>query len=779
MNRKSGKHVLRLLIILGAGVVLAQDIESKISPDLTKGTGQFGRERQTGPVRVIVQYNEEAGAMQRMRAKMAQRGGVLRSARHLAGLNMSAGEMFDDEIRELAKNPDIKYISPDREVSASISNVRYVTGANDAFDLGFTGKGIGVAVIDSGITPGTDFSNCQGGGVWRRDFVSTNNSDTYGHGTHVAGIVANNSCNDPNFRGIAPGVRLLALRVLDGTGKGFDSAVIAAIDYAVTWGKPNLNIRVINLSLGRPVVESYKTDPLTQAVERAWKAGIVVVVAAGNDGRNKSANSNGYATISSPGNDPFVITVGALNMRCNWSVPKSIMASYSSKGPTVFDQIVKPDIVAPGNRVVSSIASGTALFNAYPKNRLTGNGNGSYFGLSGTSMAAPVVAAAAALMLQKDPTLTPDDVKARLMKTANKLPVIRPTVIRPGEPPVVHDLFTVGSGLVDIVGALNETSRVRAGFSARSPEVVYNQATRTVQLASGTSLVWGDSTFPNSLVWGDSVLVGNNVATQGNSLVWGDSTQKAFSLIWGDSLVWGDRVPFSEAVSSDGENLCAVPGQWTNIGYNGATIAVGIDKRIMASTRDGGIFNYVADLDWDRTSGAAKRVAIHNNGSRWVIGTNDGVFRWTGTQWLQVGHNALDISAGRDGSIFAVSKDNNLWRYVADNNWVRAGGTGKLKKIAVFNQNRIYGIGMDDDVWMWNGTAWSEIGNTVQAMAVGVDGTLVVVNRDVSTIWRYNNSPWNWTQLSGLAEELAVFDANTIYAVGGDADANIYRRLPQ
>src|SRR5207237_10118214 len=138
-------------------------------------------------------------------------------------------------------------------------------------------------------------------------------------------------------------------------GAGTDSSVIAAIDAAIRL-KSKYNIRVINLSLGRQVYESYTIDPLCQAVESAWKAGIVVVVAAGNQGRNDSAGTNGYGTIAAPGNDPYVITVGAMTTANTSDRGDDTVASYSSKGPTAFDHVVKPDIIAPGNKVVSLLS---------------------------------------------------------------------------------------------------------------------------------------------------------------------------------------------------------------------------------------------------------------------------------------------------------------------------------------------------------------------------------------------------------------------------------------
>ena len=184
--------------------------------------------------------------------------------------------------------------------------------------------------------------------------------------------------------GIADNANLINLRVLDQNGAGRDSAVIAAIQKAISL-KSKYNIRVINLSLGRPVYESYKLDPLCQAVEAAWKAGIVVVVAAGNEGRNDSAHTDGYGTIAAPGNDPYAITVGAMKPMGTPTRADDLIASYSSKGPTLIDHIVKPDIVAPGNMMISVLASSSAtLLKASPTNVValssySANGNGYSF----------------------------------------------------------------------------------------------------------------------------------------------------------------------------------------------------------------------------------------------------------------------------------------------------------------------------------------------------------------------------------------------------------------
>ena len=177
--------------------------------------------------------------------------------------------------------------------------------------------------------------------IYSQSFVTgENTSDWFGHGDHVAGIIAGTGSGStgPEFsykvRGIAPKARIINLKALNENGYGSDATVIAAITRAIQL-KSTYNIKVMNLPLGRPVRGSYKTDPLCMAVEAAWKAGIVVVVAAGNEGRNNSLGTQGYGTIMSPGNDPYVITVGAMITKGSATRSDDVMTSFSSKGPTI------------------------------------------------------------------------------------------------------------------------------------------------------------------------------------------------------------------------------------------------------------------------------------------------------------------------------------------------------------------------------------------------------------------------------------------------------------
>src|SRR6266513_2302956 len=397
---------------------------------------------------------------------------------------------------------------------------------------------------------------------------------------HMSGIIAGagwfstGSNFTHTFKGIAPNANIINLRVLDQNGVGTDSSVIAAIQTAISL-KSTYNIRVINLSLGRQAYESYKVDPLCQAVEAAWNAGIVVVVAAGNQGRNASAGTEGYGTIAVPGNDPYAITVGAMKTAGTPTRSDDTIASYSSKGPTTYDYVVIPDIVAPGNQVISTLAPNASLlssptdvylteYSSYSTTTSTGSGGNtknnkknstsslstmttntispSYMRLSGSSMATPAVSGAAVLLFQQNPNLTPDQVKARLMKTASKNFPADSTVTDPTTGinyTDYYDIFTIGAGYLDIAAALS--SNDLADASAVSPAAVFDPSTQSVYLVSGQGVVWGDSSaWATSLVWGTNVFVNGTAVLWGSSVCWGTSTSDGFSVVWGTGVVWGD-----------------------------------------------------------------------------------------------------------------------------------------------------------------------------------------------------------------------------------------------
>jgi serine protease AprX len=352
MNSMVVKGAVRIFL---AGVVsVAAFGGSRIARDMPASTP-------SGTIDIIVQFKTQpnAEALQQVRAA----GQLRRQYRAIPAVHMTVPVSM---IERIASNPSVVYVSPDRTTTSSLDITTQTVNANQFWPAGFDGTGIGVALIDSGVNSKLDLwtaDRARSRVVFSESFVpGLDASDGYGHGTHVAGIVAANGAasTGPGFthtlKGLAPNANIVNLRVLDAQGNGQESEVIAAIDEAIAL-KATYNIRVINLSLGHPVYESFTLDPLCQAVEAAWKAGITVVVAAGNSGRDNSQGTSGYATIGSPGNDPYVITVGAMNANYTpWRSDDKI-ASYSSKGPTLLDHIVKPDLVAPGNGIVSLLAS--------------------------------------------------------------------------------------------------------------------------------------------------------------------------------------------------------------------------------------------------------------------------------------------------------------------------------------------------------------------------------------------------------------------------------------
>ncbi|MBM3740899.1 MAG: hypothetical protein FJW39_34580, partial [Acidobacteria bacterium] len=307
----------------------------------------------------------------------------------------------------------------------------------------------------------------------------------------------------------------------------------------------------------------YKTDPLCQA-------GITVVVAAGNAGRDNSVGSNGYGTITSPGNDPLVITVGAVNHKSDSWRGNDVIATYSSKGPSAVDWIVKPDIVAPGNKVGSNQAPNATLATQFPNNRLklselvtggTATASPDFFWLSGTSMAAPVVSGAAALLIGRDASLTPDQVKFRLMKTAWRGFPTTATIYDAATNQyhsASHDIFTVGAGMLDIWAAWNNFDRPTG--TAASPSAYYDSVTKKVMLklnsTNATNLIWGTTgTGATNLVWGTATVSGLNIIW-GTNLVWGTSTMSGFNFVWGTTSPWANASPQTESLSIaiNGEN---------------------------------------------------------------------------------------------------------------------------------------------------------------------------------------------------------------------------------
>jgi len=294
----------------------------------------------------------------------------------------------------------------------SMPLVNRTIGADSMANLGYNGKGVGVALIDTGVVsvPGLTSGNVVNGPDLSLDNPSAQleYADGFGHGTHMAGIIAGNDGTSTGYKGVAPGATLLNVKVGATDGAVDVSQVIAGIDWVVQHRNDNgMNVRVINLSYGTDGAQSYQLDPLAAAVEHAWKAGIVVVVAGGNNGTN-------IPSLDNPATDPYVISVGADDPSGTASSYDDTIPQFSSRGSAARHV----DIVAPGQSIVSLRDPGSYIDTEYPAAVV----NTRFFKGSGTSQAAAVVSGAVALLLQSRPNLTPDQVKAALTGTATALP---------------------------------------------------------------------------------------------------------------------------------------------------------------------------------------------------------------------------------------------------------------------------------------------------------------------------------------------------------------------
>jgi serine protease AprX len=342
---------------------------------------------------------------------------------------MKSGVVFRvtaGQLAALQQDDTLDHLSADVPIHSLAAVTAETIGADQVWAGGdrlppLSGQGIGVAVIDSGVD--TRHAALRNRVAFTKDFTGGNGLDGYGHGTHVAGIIAGRpgrTADTADYRGIAGGARIINLRVLDDDGAGVASDVIEAIDWAIEF-RQVYDIRVINLSLGAPVTQPYRDDPMCEAVDRAVAAGIVVVAAAGNYGQTADGR-NVIGGTASPGNDPGAITVGALDTHGTPVRSDDTVATYSSRGPTRYDLVLKPDLVAPGSHVVSAEAAGSYLARTYPQRHVAGTGANGYIQLSGTSMAAGVVSGVVAMLLEENPRLTPRDAKAVLQVTSSSMP---------------------------------------------------------------------------------------------------------------------------------------------------------------------------------------------------------------------------------------------------------------------------------------------------------------------------------------------------------------------
>jgi subtilisin family serine protease len=483
------------------------------------------------------------------------------AGRRLASVHGQVADVADGALETLARQPGVAGVSLDRRVHGTLDRTAATIGATYVLDtLGLDGTGVGIAVIDSGVTAWHD--DLGSSRVARFvDFVGFQSApyDDYGHGTHVAGILAGSGYDSGGrIRGIAPGATLLVEKVLDGSGQGYISNVIAAIDYAIA-NKDALRLRIVNLSVAAGVYESYNSDPLTLAAKRAVEAGLVVVSAAGNLGRAADGSAQ-YGGVGAPGNAPWVITVGASSHNGTSDRSDDTVAAFSSRGPSAIDFTAKPDLVAPGVGIESLAEAGSTLFTTKPLMRLWGTvqtATEPYLSLSGTSMASPVVSGTIALMLQANPALTPNQVKAALQFTAES---------RAG-----YDGLTEGAGFLNARGAVELAQSLAAGgsFDADAAHADPTPWSGHVlwgnHMLRGSALAHAAESWSGGLLWGAASALGTAAEGEDENIVWytecgGDDCRDT---AWGGAgdgdastaaatgnIVWGSADPVEDVIWS-------------------------------------------------------------------------------------------------------------------------------------------------------------------------------------------------------------------------------------
>ena len=468
----------------------------------------------------------------------------------LALVNSAAGFANAAGISALSLVPTVAFIHHDRTVGPRQSAApppptppdqfsaiyQRVVKAPQVWQQGITGNGVTVAVLDSGVAADPDLTvpaNRVLASVNFADQATT--SDPGGHGTHVAGIIGGNGTrSDGQFVGVAPQVNIVDVRVLSTRGSGRISSVIRGIEWTLAH-RVAYNIRVLNLSFGAPATLPYVADPLSAAVEIAWRRGLVVVAAAGNTGPNRDS-------VLSPGIDPYVVTVGATDDQGTRDPEDDTFAWFSSWGGA--NSNPKPDLVAPGRRLVSVRVPGSSLDTLFPDRVVSAQNGSTYFRLTGTSQATGVVSGAAALFLAGNPNLPPDQVKAYLVGTTQPY--------GGDNGPVLPDPIADGSGLLDAfdattsaskgqpVPAANSGLRPSDGFARAMYPVLYGTP---LSYKDGSPVVWQsvawDSVAWDSIAW-DSV-AWDSVAW--DSVAWD-------SVAW-DSVAWDSVAWDSVAWDSD------------------------------------------------------------------------------------------------------------------------------------------------------------------------------------------------------------------------------------
>jgi serine protease AprX len=571
--------------------------EGKFAPELrdvvrTGATPAARWARDVGGVRhvqAIVVTDGVDPQMTGVRQQVLQAGGSVHVVH--SGLHSLTVQIPAWELHALAQRSDVLSVSPNREIHTTASMMEQLVGLltpNVRSDpspgaySGLDGSGIGIAILDSGIMKshatflnssgtatrvtrdinmlnptlanwttgvnGNSATSLQPGSTALSTYEaavaadSVPNQDGYGHGTMVASIAAGryytNANGGQDIGGIAPNANLIDVKVINDSGVGTISDAIEGIEWVIYHAK-DYNIKVINISLAADSQQSWQNDPLCVAVRSATAAGITVVAAAGNFGQN-TLNQEMYGTISSPGDDPSVITVGAVNFHGNSARANGTVDNFSSRGPTrgtwvdstnttQYDNVLKPDLVAPGNKVVGAAATATTALTwnflaanyfsslVSPLSMSTYTVGQTQMTMSGTSIAAPAVAGAVALMLQANHGLTPPLIKAILQYTA--------------QPLASYNLLEQGAGYLNVDGAIQIAKVLNndVAFGGYNPGEAIMSSSKT--FPAPTSTVNG-STFN----WSQIAFAG------GNNVVSGSALFTTYQPIWDARVTWSNGV---------------------------------------------------------------------------------------------------------------------------------------------------------------------------------------------------------------------------------------------
>jgi len=571
-----------LLVLAGASSAAAENGPGYVDTTLRRG----GRSPQH--VIITVEQGHEGEVIDRLRHY-----GASVKSQH-PSINGVAATIQSDYVNDLAKHGVVS-ITPDSVIHAnglpasaakgttkgaldpnapqgqSVSTLRLSLGltAGSAGNLAagvVNGTGVGIAIVDSGIYPSADFAGRIKGFY---DFTKLDRFrqptqpspyDDLGHGTHIAGLIGSGG-SAPNymFQGVAPNANLVVFKVLDKNGSSSTSTVIAALEYIVTHRK-QLGVQIVNLSLGHPITAPAKFDPLVQAVEQAAAKGLIVVVAAGNDGP-------GYGSVNSPANAPTAITVGVADGKTTVTRADDYVPDFSSRGPTWYDGFAKPDVVAPGVNLFSNASPGSALATStnpvYPQIAVDG---AKLLDLSGSSMSAAVATGVLALELdanahQNREPLTSNAAKAILEYTS--------------VPVAGADYLTQGAGQINAAGAVQLASSINTLAQTNSwwlqSGVSESSTIGGQSYAWSRNVVWGEHVIggrfiyynarmfsDDNIIWGTGVIQGHNIVRpsrrtrgfDGDNIIWGtDVTVIRQNIVWateaGDNIIWGTSLaPF-------------------------------------------------------------------------------------------------------------------------------------------------------------------------------------------------------------------------------------------